>query len=496
MDESGLIVVLVHGWSVRSTETYGQLPARLETEASRANGPPLDVHEIWLGEYVSFHDVVRLEDVARAFQAAIERKIGALLRKGRRFACITHSTGGPVVREWWHRYWRRTAQAGVCPMSHLIMLAPANFGSALAQLGASRISRMKTWFEGVQPGIGLLEWLELGSEGSWALNKEWIELGDPTAGPQPVFPFVLAGQDIDRKLYDHLNSYTGEAGSDGVVRTAAANLNATYLRLEQKGDISDGIDLQVAEELNAPRTAFALLRKSAHSGKSMGILRSVSNDEKPHAAVSAILECLGVTDQEGYVRLCDKFDRENALVRKEGRVEVVKRTILKDNVYFHDAHSMVVFRIADDQGRPITDFDLLLTAGKKASPDLLPKGFCVDRQRNKVRPDTLTLYLNHDVMRGLPEPTVDRSGYEWRRPLPGTTHLGLVLTARPEDGFVHYQVAKLTASTQALERFVQPDRTTLVEVRLRRIVHQGTFELIQERKPTNFTGARPGEPIP
>jgi len=40
---------------------------------------------------------------------------------------------------------------------------------------------------------------------------------------------------IDRKLYDHLNSYTGEKGSDGVVRAAAANLNFGLVELKQRG---------------------------------------------------------------------------------------------------------------------------------------------------------------------------------------------------------------------------------------------------------------------
>ena len=47
---------------------------------------------------------------------------------------------------------------------------------------------------------------------------------------------MLTGQSIDRHFYDNLNSYTGEAGSDGVVRVAAANLNFGMLRIEQAGD--------------------------------------------------------------------------------------------------------------------------------------------------------------------------------------------------------------------------------------------------------------------
>lgn len=495
MADQGRIVVLVHGWSVRNTDTYGQLPDRLQSEAKKDGGPALDVHEIWLGEYVSFADPVRVEDIARAFQAALERKIGRLLAQGRRFACITHSTGGPIVREWWHGFHRRSASAPPCPMSHLIMLAPANFGSALAQLGAGRISRLKTWVEGVQPGTGVLEWLELGSQESWSLNLESMRMPDPTSASNPVFPFVLTGQSINRALYDHLNSYTDEPGSDGVVRTAAANLNATYVAIRQTAGDATVDSLEVTEKLTAPRTAFALIRGRSHSGDTMGILNSIQDDGKPHPTVSAILQCLRVEDHDAYVALCDRFDADNELLREKERVEVAKHVVLKDTVYFHDAHSMVIFRIEDDHGNVLTDYDLLLIAGKKGSPDLLPPGFFVDRQQNSRHSGTLTYYFNRDVMKGLPI-TRDAKGRKVRNELPGTTHLGLLLEPRPSEGFVHYTPARLLATPEVLDEFIRSDRTTLVDIRLKRVVHEGVFELTQERKPHDFTEVEPGKPIP
>ena len=74
------------------------------------------------------------------------------------------------------------------------MLAPANYGSALAQLGKQRLGRLMSWFEGVEPGQGVLDWLELGSTESWALNKEWIASDGTQIGPNGVFPFVITGQ--------------------------------------------------------------------------------------------------------------------------------------------------------------------------------------------------------------------------------------------------------------------------------------------------------------
>jgi hypothetical protein len=40
------IVVLVHGWSVYNTNTYGGLPARLQAEAARRGDLSIDVRQI------------------------------------------------------------------------------------------------------------------------------------------------------------------------------------------------------------------------------------------------------------------------------------------------------------------------------------------------------------------------------------------------------------------------------------------------------------------
>ena len=149
------MVVFVHGWSVRSTDTYGRLPDRLKTEATAA-GLDIDVKHVYLSRYVSFRDEVRVEDIARGMDAAIasEQDIQTAVADGTKLVIITHSTGGPVAREWWNQFCVKAKRP--CPMSHLIMLAPANFGSALAQLGKSTISRLKSWSQGVQPGQGVL----------------------------------------------------------------------------------------------------------------------------------------------------------------------------------------------------------------------------------------------------------------------------------------------------------------------------------------------------
>jgi hypothetical protein len=393
-------------------------------------------------------------------------------------------------------------------MSHLIMLAPANFGSALAQVGKGTGARIKTWMEGVQPGTGILDWLELGSSESWELNKKWISGGTGPEDDPPVFPFVLTGQSIDRHLYDNLNSYTDESGSDGVVRTAAANLNATYFRLEQgtrevPAGSSDkpttAVALEIAVTQRAPRAAFALIAGRSHSGAEKGIIRSVKNDRRRHPTVDAVLKCLLVSNRDEYLAICDSFAAQNRTVRDAERVEIVaRRGFLPDATYFHDSHTMVIFRVRDDRGYPIDDFDLTFIGKLKQrfGPNFLPKGFFVDRQKNRRETGVLSYYFSYDAMIGSPEARNPNSKKVVRPKLPGADGLGLEIAARPDDGFVRYVPAALQVSKDVLQEFIKADETVLVDIVLRRVVHEGVFQLSRKLDPEPFTDQPPGATIP
>ena len=50
-------MLFVHAWSVKGTDTYGELPERLVSEA-RKQGWFLDARHVFLGKYVSFSDEV------------------------------------------------------------------------------------------------------------------------------------------------------------------------------------------------------------------------------------------------------------------------------------------------------------------------------------------------------------------------------------------------------------------------------------------------------
>jgi hypothetical protein len=476
-------LVFVHGWSVTNTSTYGQLPSQLQQQAAAA-GLSLTLADIWLSEYVSFDDAVTMPDLVRAFDHAL-RDLHLLDAS---FACITHSTGGPVVREWLRAQRDKPATHSTIRLSHLVMLAPANFGSALAQLGKSVLGRLKSMFAGVDPGQRILDWLELGSAESLSLNLDHIHSDDPVLSGQ--FQFVLTGDRPDRSLYDHLNSYTGEDGSDGVVRIAAANLNAHHAVLSpQNGGAQAGVDTLALNLTRSPRCAFKLIAGAAHSGDAYGIMASAAP-----ATVQAIVRCLQIRSAADYGALCDAFDQENA-ARDADKVELEPAGLFSPRVHIHDPRSLLIVRLTDEAGEPLTGAGFLLTAGVPASPDLLPDGFMLDRQANSKNRTTISLFLDHSLLAGDARVADPRNSRKTLRAAVDS-HRPYGASVQPTDlgGLVHHALAN-SAAGDDLFGVLAPHQTTVLDVVLPRKIHEGVFRLTRQLAPEDFSEPVPGNVI-
>ena len=476
-------LVFVHGWSVTSTSTYGQLPQQVQQQATAA-GLALTLADIWLSEYVSFDDAVTMPDLVRAFDHAL-RDLHLLDAS---FACITHSTGGPVVREWLRAQRDKPATHSTIKLSHLVMLAPANYGSALAQLGKGMLGRIKSWFAGVDPGQRILDWLELGSAESLSLNLDYIHSDDPLGRGQ--FQFVLTGDRPDRSLYDHLNSYTGEDGSDGVVRIAAANLNAHHAVLSpQTVTASGGVDALTLNLSRGPRCAFKLIAGAAHSGLAQGIMASAAP-----ATVQAILRCLLVRTASEYGALCDAFDRENA-ARDADKVELEPAGPFAPRVHIHDPRSLLIVRLTDEAGEPLNGAGFLLTAGNQASADLMPVDFMIDRQANSKQRTTISLFLDYSLLAGDARVADPRNTRKTLRP-PVASHRPYGASVQPLDldGLVHHALA-VSAQGDDLFGVLGPHQTTVLDVVLPRKIHEGVFRLSSNLAPHDFSKPVPGPVI-
>ncbi len=476
-------LVFVHGWSVTNTATYGQMPEQLQQRAT-ATGMSLTLADIWLSEYVSFDDMVTIGDLVRGFDHALRD----LHLRDASFACVAHSFGAPVIRAWLQAQHDMPGRYSTIRLTHLVMLAPANFGSALAQLGKGVLGKLKAWWDGVEPGQRLLDWLELGSAASLQLNLATIHGVDPAL--DGLFQFVLTGDRPDRSLYDHLNSYTGENGSDGVVRIASANLNAQHAVLSWQGSTTGaGVDALALNLTRGPRFAFKILAGAAHSGLAHGILTSAAP-----ATVTEILRCLQVCSDTDYRALSEAFERENTL-RDADKVELEPAGPFVPRLHIHDPRSQLIVRLTDDTGEALTGTGFLLSAGLQASPDLMPPGFMLDRQANSRHRNTVTLFLNQALLAGdnrVRDPVNTRKTL--RPAVPDHRPYGVEALPPDLSGLVHHAVAKSLPGEDLFVMF-HPHQTTVLDLVLPRKIHAGVFRLTQTLTPEDFSHPLPGPVI-
>jgi hypothetical protein len=196
----------------------------------------------------------------------------------------------------------------------------------------------------------------------------------------------------------------------------------------------------------------------AHGGEEMGIMTSVGL-ANPHPTVEAILDCLKLRNEGNYLALCDQWQSQaGENCRNEGNAP----------------HSMVVFRVLDDRGELLKDFDLLFTAGEDSSPDALPRGFFRDRQRNSKHRGKLTYFLDYSKIADTP--------------------IGFRIEARPDSGLVFYKSGFIPPAR--LAGIIRPHETLMVEIVLRRQVDRASFQLTKDRRPDKFGRQPSGELIP
>ena len=123
-------IVMLHGWS--------DVPASFESLAKllRAQLQGRAISIIQLADYLTMEDEIRFDDIVSAMETAWRRN--ELPTEKGSVDAIVHSTGGIIIRDWLQRNYRPDD----APIKHLVMLAPANFGSPLAHKGRSLASRI------------------------------------------------------------------------------------------------------------------------------------------------------------------------------------------------------------------------------------------------------------------------------------------------------------------------------------------------------------------
>src|SRR5258708_856974 len=343
-------VLIIHGWS----DTSRSFHALASFLAAHGYAPKL----LWLGDYISRDDDVRVEDVGKRMSEVIAdmSKSGELDKS---FDVIVHSTGGLVVREWVTSWYKGSAQQ--CPMKRLVMLAPANYGSKLAATGKSFLGRIvkgyDNWF---QSGKAMLNDLELSSPFQWALvQRDVLQMPGADAnryyGEDRVWPFVIVGT---HPYASALRQIVNEDGSDGTVRVCAANLNARGVTFDfREADMKELVTIWDSRlEADVP---LAVLPTRTHGSITDPDRTDRDNQEKIQETADEkqqlgrlILQALGCADFDEYRSIQAAWDavcEQTAARHLNAQAD--------DADYFHQYLQMNAC-VVDDQGHPVDDYFL------------------------------------------------------------------------------------------------------------------------------------------
>lgn len=344
-------IAIIHGWS-DSSASFADLTGFLGRQG-------FDVTQIWLGDYVSLDDDVRIEDVAKRMEAVLR----AAIAKGDLtppFDLIVHSTGGLVAREWLATYYP-TGQG--CPVKRLLMLAPANFGSRLAALGKSMIGRVaKGWNNWFQTGEEMLRALELGSPYQWRLaERDLFDLdGEGLTGPYgpgKVLPFVITGT---RAYSSGLRTIVNENGSDGTVRVCAANLNAVGMTIDFAADPKTPKVKMWARRTDV-EFPCAVLPDRDHGAVAHPSQPSEADKATSDLAGRLIVQALRCASDQEYLAIHTEWqalsEMTAGLASDKARREAMFAKNRPDPQIYHQ-HMQASVRVIDDHGLPVPDYFL------------------------------------------------------------------------------------------------------------------------------------------
>lgn len=298
--------------------------------------------DVYLLNYASMDDHTIFEDFADKLDEDYDK-----LFDGERIDIACHSTGALVVRLWLMLRYRRQRLAGAprrSPVEHLLMFAPANFGSDLAKMGQSFLGKFRSTFfnahvkEGdfLESGKHVLQGLEPASPFQWDLSAQDLHgesYFDPALGEENVcLPFVFAAGRGYGGLQARVIEARRKPGTDGTVRICGTSLNTRKCRVDF---CHREVNPIWAKERKFETIPFAIFGEHNHGSivsLPEGFARGRSS---PGAFARQALAVRTLAEYDAFAQRCARFSAAH---------------------YTADPYQQFFFRVFDDVGLAIDDY--------------------------------------------------------------------------------------------------------------------------------------------
>ena len=420
-----------------------------------------DKDDVYYIDYASMNDDATFKDFADKLNDDYNR-----IFKGERIDVVCHSTGALVVRTW--LAFRLETQKELnqhfdCPVEHLLMMAPANFGSDLAKLGQSFLGKVRSTFfntnsrpeDFLESGKAVLQGLEPASPFQWVLSQ-YDMFQDNYFNPKSqndliCYPFIFAaGNNYGGSFEARLLKNRAKPGTDGTVRICGTSLNTRKLMLSFK----DG------KPVNRwyPETKFANIPFAVFDGLNHGSI--INPDEEAFSRqagpASLISKALSVKSAQDYENVAKEFETTS-----ETNYGIM-------GADYRDKYQQFFFKVRDDVDCLVEDFFLdfiVLNETGERDNDLTSKfddNFESEFYTHSADSAHRVMMVNYDKLKGFFETLVKAKG---KLVFDLTANTPLADVKYIEVRFDVFDGAK--AGTKDIS-FFYPNTTTLVDIVLDR----------------------------
>lgn len=321
-----------------------------------------DKDSVYYVNYASMDDEATFKDYADKLDDDYNR-----LFKGERIDVACHSTGALVVRTWLvlHRETQKALGRKLdCPVEHLLMFAPANFGSDLAKLGQSFLGKIRSTFfntnkredeDFMESGKAVLQGLEPASPLQWVLSQyDLFEdnysyhkstkdhyFNSRSKSDLICFPFVFAaGKHYGDSLQARILRNRAKDGTDGTVRICGTSLNSRQIMLSFEGgsEVTKRFD-----ETKFSKIPFAVFDGLNHGSIIDPGVPAFSRDTGPRPLIAKALQVRTVQE---YEKAAEEFE---AISQANYEIMAGK---------FKEKYQQFFFRVRDDADCSVEDFFL------------------------------------------------------------------------------------------------------------------------------------------
>lgn len=475
-------ILLIHGYSSEgkkntAKEIYDTLPDNLRAEFGRGK-----IKELNLSRWISLNDGIALDDVSLAMDRALKARHTKLLTSG--FHVVIHSTGALVVRNWIRKFSPKP-----CPIENLVHLAGAHFGSGLAHVGKGQLSR---WGRQIAAHTGsgklVLDELLFGSWKSIDLARHFLQPGNNMLTDYKVQEFCIIGSQIPTMLRPIPVRYVKEDSSDNTVRTSSGNLNFSHIsvtpepsafnlsiaKLEKLVDErQEGKTIEASHykvhyagiSTARQRVPFAIAYETAHFGGKIGIVSGTANRKKVMPLIRTALAT--PHDPREYQKSVEAFDKATEKTFK--RAAKLSRSITAWNPQSqYEAHSQLIFRIRDQNGKGVKDFDITFKSKGKGAKRPKLESMIEDRRLNKNHPGTLTFYLR----------TQGFKSSKWKDLLETIRPVDVEITgteALSDD--ITYVPLRIRLTSEQVAAALHNFETTIIDIEMLRLPSHNVFKI-------------------